>query len=216
MLISVDVGGTLGTFESPSVPDLLARLSPLSRSAIAEYDRQFLHPAPELTDELVSQMCRMLTIRRSSWSDLGAPGQFTAFDYASEALARLAALAPVVTLSNVSIVAAPLQMVDVREQLGRHLGAIYTSCQLAMRKPDCLCWQRIASEHAVPVDDIVHIGDRLTEDVRGALFAGCRGVVFTNTRKESVPADLLCHPNVAVVQDLSASIRVVEAWVASP
>jgi len=212
MLISVDIGGTMGTFEGPSVPDLLAEISPLSRSAIAEFDRQFLHSAPELTEELVSQMCRMLTIRRSSWSQLRAPGQFKAFDYAPEALARLAALGSVVALSNVSILAVPSHMVDVREQLGRNLGAIYTSCQLAMRKPDRLCWERIASDHAVPVDDIVHIGDRLTEDVRGALFAGCHGVVLTNTRKESVPADLRCHPRVAVVEDLSESVRVVEAW----
>lgn len=108
-----------------------------------------------------------------------------------------AAVGPVVALSNVWIIAAPLYTVDVREQLGRNLGAIYTSCRLATRKPDSTCSERIALDHCVPIDDLVHIGDRLTEDVRGALFAGCHGVVLANTRKESVPVDLRCHPRVA-------------------
>jgi len=212
VLISIDVGDTLGTFDRPGAPDLLEELSPLSRSAIAEFDRQYLHATPKLTEEIISKACRMLMIRREDWDLLGSPGGFTAFPHTIGALAKLAAIGPAVTLSNASIIAGPNRMRDLRKQCGRHLGSNYTSFQMAMRKPDAQCWGRIASDHFIDVGNIVHIGDRLTEDVRGPLFAGCRGVIFTNTRNEQVPDDLLEDPRVAIVNDLRGAPPIVRAW----
>ena len=54
----------------------------------------------------------------------------------------------------------------------------------------------------MPAGLLIHIGDRLTEDVRGPLFAGCRGVIMVNTRNERIPEDLLNDSRVAIVGDL--------------
>lgn len=212
MLISIDVGDTLGRFDPPGAPALLEELSPLSRSAIAEFDRQYLHPATELTDEVISLVCRMLAIPRDDWRLLGRPGGFTAFTYTNETLAELAKIGQLVTLSNVSALAGPNRMRDVRAQCGRYLGHNYTSFQLGMRKPDPHCWQRIASDHFVEIGSIVHIGDRITEDVRGPLFAGCRGAILTNTRGDTVPDDLRADPRVAVVNDLRSAVPILRTW----
>lgn len=202
MLITTDVGDTLGSFDRPGTADVLREIA-LAPDNAAEIDRNILHVVPELTDEIAELVQERLLISASDWPQVWPTGGFTAYPDTLAALERLAAVAPVVALSNTSCIAGPARMGDLREQCGQHLTAIYTSYQLQARKPQRRCWATIAAEHKVPVGDIVHLGDRVPEDVRGALNAGCRAVVLVNTRDVEVPDDVRRDERVSVVPDLA-------------
>ncbi|NKQ54558.1 HAD family hydrolase [Amycolatopsis sp. K13G38] len=204
MLITTDVGDTLGSFDRPGTADVLRDIA-LAPDNAAEIDRNILHVVPELTDEVAALVRERLLINPSDWPQIWPTGGFTAYPGTLAALERLAALAPVVALSNVSCIAGPARIGDLLDQCGQHLTGIYTSYQLRARKPQPRCWTTIAAEHQVPVSDIVHLGDRVPEDVRGALAAGCRAAVLVNTRDVDIPDDVHRDPRVAVVPDLAAA-----------
>ncbi|TKG60911.1 HAD family hydrolase [Prauserella endophytica] len=202
MLIVTDVGDTLGSFDRPGTADVLREIA-LAPDNAAEIDRNILHVVPELTEEVAELVRERLLISASEWPLIWPTGGFTAYPGTKTALERLAALAPVVALSNVSCVAGPARMGDLHDQCGQYLAGIYTSYQLQARKPQPRCWTAIAAEYQVPVGDIVHLGDRVPEDVRGPLAAGCRAAVLVNTRDVEVPEDVRRDPRVAVVRDLA-------------
>lgn len=54
------------------------------------------------------------------------------------------------------------------------------------------------------MSEIVHIGDRVDDDIRGALAAGCAAAVLVTTR-ETLPADLRQNPRVTSVPDLGGA-----------
>lgn len=186
MLTTTDVGHTLSSFDRPGTADALRDIA-LAPDNATESDRTILHIDP------------------SDWPQVWPTGGFTAYPGTLTAIESLAAMAPVMALSNVSCISGTARMGDPLEQCGQHLAGIYTSYQLRARKPQPRCWTPIAAEHQVPVSDIVHLGDRVPEDIRGALASGCRAAVLVNTRDVAVPDDVRRDPRVAVVPDLAAA-----------
>jgi FMN phosphatase YigB (HAD superfamily) len=215
MLITVDIGSTLGAFTGDSCIEVFTKLVKqyhgAKESMVAEVTRWFLHVAPRITDELIAEVCAYLMIPTEAWPNYVNSG-FRAYDDTAGALADLTTLGSVAALSNVSVLTGPVRMHDVENQLGRYLDQIFTSYALQTRKPHRRCWTTIATQYGITVGDIVHVGDRVPEDIRGALRAGCHGAILTNTRKIDVPDDLLHHPRVAVVDSLSEAVPVIRVW----
>lgn len=207
MLITVDVGYTLGTSAKPGPPMLLRELAAAPEFA-DEVDRNILHVSPAVTDEVKAVVCERLLIDPGHWPAEWPVGGFTAYPGTGAALARLAALGPVVALSNISVLSGPRRMADLRSQCGAHLAAVYTSYRLRARKPQLRCWTTVARDFGVHVGDIVHIGDRVPQDILGALHAGCRAAILTNTRGVPVEEAVRDDPRVTVVADLAAAADV--------
>jgi FMN phosphatase YigB (HAD superfamily) len=215
-LIVVDAGNTLGTFDSPGTKTVLTALSPLPDRVVHEEARRFLHTARELTDDVVNGVCNALLIDPADWPEPWPAAGFTAYDYTSTALAELAAIAPVVVLSNISVTCGPERMAQLVEQCAPHISRVYTSYGMGMRKPDRRLWHAIAADHDVAPDSIVHVGDHWANDIRGAVWAGCRAVYVNTRHVEEPPADQWpagdAAGRVAVVPDLRGVPDVLRTW----
>jgi FMN hydrolase / 5-amino-6-(5-phospho-D-ribitylamino)uracil phosphatase len=254
MLITVDVGGTLGVFSGPSSITVLERITAQYQGAkpamVGEIARRFLHTAPTLTEELICEVCDYLLIPRAAWPQRWhggfAPYHYTATVLATVSHHRLAnsntdgntdggtaggtgggtdgdpndavrgAVTGIVALSNISVADGPARMAQLDEKLGTWLDEIVPSYAIGTRKPHRRCWETVAARHGVHLSDIVHVGDRIPEDIPGALRAGCGGAILTNTRGVPVPDHLQAHPQVAVVDDLRGIAPIVTTWATQP
>ncbi|WP_051362790.1 HAD family hydrolase [Amycolatopsis thermoflava] len=207
LAITVDVGGVIGTYTGPSTAEVLATIADAPANA-AEVDRDFFSVAPTVTDELRELACRRLLIPPDAWpadwTGTWTAG-FTPYHGAIDAMARLAMLGPVAALPNLSVLGGRERMTQLEQHCGQHLTAICPSFELRARKPEHLCWTRTADRLGATVADLVHIGDRIPEDILGALNAGCRAAILANTRDVTVPDHLRAHPRVFVVPDLPAA-----------
>lgn len=216
-LVVVDVGHTLGVFGKPSSTDVLKSLSPLPEHVIREEERRVLHRAPELTNEVIQDICDALLIPRSQWPETWPAGRFTAFDYTMTVLAELTLLAPVAALSNIGVTCGPGRMSSLREQCGDLLSGVFTSYELRCRKPAPWLWRHIADRYGVPVQDLVHVGDLWHNDICGAITAGARAIFLTRTRHRAQqvppPQDWPAGADrIAVVDDLRQVPGVIQAW----
>lgn len=202
---TVDVGGVLGDYTGPGVADTLEELAQAPANA-AEIDRELLSVAPHLTRHCKAVVCRRLVIDPAVWPQPWPAGGFRAYPGTDQALAALAELGPVAALPNVSVLGGDERMRDVREQCGKHLTGIYPSYRLRARKPENLCWSRAARRLGVRVGDLIHIGDRIPEDIVGARNARCCLAVLANTRAVDVPGKYLTDPRVLIAPDLPGAV----------
>jgi FMN phosphatase YigB (HAD superfamily) len=175
-LFVVDVGRTVGVFTGPRTVDVLGPVSRAPTQRIREESRRVLHRSPEVTEEVIADLCGALLIDPKSWPDPWPVSGFEPFAGAAAVLAELAAIAPVVALTNLPCASGPRRVWELLQVLGGHVSAVYTSYELGCRKPDPALWRWIAREHAVPECDVVHIGDHWFDDVEGAIAAGCNAV----------------------------------------
>ncbi|MFC9249934.1 HAD family hydrolase [Amycolatopsis thailandensis] len=212
MLITVDVGHTLGAFDRPGTADVLRAIAAAPAHA-AEVDRAILHVTPELTPEIARQIRELLLIPDHAWPATWRTGDFTPYCGTLTALPRLAAIAPVAALTNVSCIAGPRRLDDLLLHCGQHLSGVYASYLLGARKPQPQGWTTIAAAHGATMGEIVHIGDRVDDDIRGALAAGCAAAILVTTR-ETLPADLRVDPRVTSVPDLAGAATAVAAMAA--
>jgi FMN hydrolase / 5-amino-6-(5-phospho-D-ribitylamino)uracil phosphatase len=218
MLITVDVGHTLGEFTGPGTVDILTRIAAryqgVKPAMVAEVARWFLHVTPALTEELISEVCAYLLIPRSAWPD-SWHGGFHPYPYTTDVLSALThhpAVTGVVALSNLAVTDGPPRMAQLDALLDAWLDGNVPSYAISTRKPHARCWEIIAHRYGIKVRDIVHVGDRIPEDIHGALHAGCRGAILTNTRRVAVPDHLHSHPQVVVVDDLRGIAPIVTTW----
>ncbi|KAA9157953.1 HAD family hydrolase [Amycolatopsis acidicola] len=202
---TVDVGGVLGDYTGPRVADVLTDLAQAPANA-AEIDRELLSVVPTLSSVLKATVCERLVINPADWPKQWSGG-FQAYPETAAALKALAELGPVGALPNLSTLGGEARMAEVREQCGDYLSGIFPSYRLRARKPQKRCWRRAAPLLGVRVGDLIHIGDRVPEDIVGALNAGCRLAVLTNTRGVVVPDRYREDPRVRVVDDLPAAVE---------
>lgn len=80
--------------------------------------------------------------------------------------------------------------------LEQHFRGFVFSDELGTAKPQPALFHRAADLAGVPVEQLLHIGDRETKDVAGARAVGARAVLFTAVRDRSEGqsrADAVCH-----------------------
>jgi FMN phosphatase YigB (HAD superfamily) len=217
-LITTDVGDTLGIFTKPRGKDILCGLSGIpavvgKAQIIGEEERRFLHTAPELTDRVIWDLCGALLIDRREWPDPWPRGGFLPYPYTNSVLAELRRIAPIAALSNLSVLGAT-RMDDLDQYCGQYLDNIYTSYDMRRRKPDPSLWIDIADVYGVPVNQVVHIGDRWVNDICGARHAGAYAIYVTGTREDHnpIPPYDQLSDRVAVVNDLRDVPAVIRAW----
>ncbi|NBE51206.1 HAD hydrolase-like protein [Streptomyces sp. YC537] len=141
------------------------------------------------------------------------PPGFVLWPRAVEAVARIARIAPVVTLSNVSYW--DERETDVAALLAPHLQAHHPSWQLGFAKPDPRAVRTVARLHGRDPAEVLHVGDSFDYDVRGALAAGAHAL-WINPRPPSADALRLLaeHPDrVTVVPDLTRAVEHIEQTV---
>ncbi|MFF1714393.1 HAD family hydrolase [Streptomyces sp. NPDC058268] len=215
--MSLDVGYTLGEPSGTTLTQRLAALSPLPAGEAKQIAQRSLHALdPRSASVAVDRVCAELGILADDFPHGHRPPGFTLWPGAREAVARIAQIAPVVTLSNVTYWDELAS--DVAGLLAPHLLAHYPSWRLGFAKPDPRAVQTVARLHGVPPSQLLHVGDSLDYDIRGALAAGARALWITPHPPSSEARRLLTRfaGRAVVVPDLSAAVAHIEQTITTP
>lgn len=103
-----------------------------------------------------------------------ARNQVELFDGAAEALAKLSAVVPIISLSNGN---ADLQRIGIAQ----HFVGSVSAREFGRAKPDPAIFVAAASALNVPITQVLHIGDHAEQDMFGALRAGMIGAWINPT-----------------------------------
>jgi FMN phosphatase YigB (HAD superfamily) len=201
-LVTVDVGGTLGTAERPGITATLVAASPLSKQDAVRVLRQRMHTAPAITDRVINDVCRALRIPTTAFPRDAAAAPLRLFAGVPAALEKISSVLPVVTLSNVTCVEADLER--LRSVLSPWVVDHFPSCRIGYAKPDRRAFEAVAAHRGLNTGQIVHIGDHWECDVLGASHAGACAIWISGGR-ELPEAHRLVRPDVLVATDLDAA-----------
>jgi FMN phosphatase YigB (HAD superfamily) len=209
-LISLDIGGTLGSAQGPGLTQRLVERSPLEPRTATAVIRQLVITYQTLTGEAIAEICDALRIPADPELFYQPAPPFSLYDGALDALGELAKLAPLVTLSNVSCI-------DVEDpQLHKALNGVveeqFPSCRIGYAKPDIRAFRAVAATRQVPLERITHIGDDWACDVLGALDAGCRAMWISRGRPVPDERVLVDH-EVATAADLAQAAAHLAAFI---
>ncbi|MFK0193946.1 HAD family hydrolase [Kitasatospora sp. NPDC090308] len=203
-LVSLDIGGTLGTAQGPGIAARLAALSPLGPQQARRVMRDVLHTAPEITEDVIEKVSAALGIDPSDFpTDLPVP-PLVLFPGVVEALQQFSDWATVVTLSNVTCTEAdPDRLLAL---LSPWVSAHFPSCRTGFAKPDHRAFRAVTDSCQVPASDVVHVGDDWECDIRGAAAAGFAAVWLSHGR--AVPDEhVLVEHDVLVAHDLPDAVH---------
>ncbi|AZK95023.1 MULTISPECIES: HAD family hydrolase [Streptomyces] len=202
LLVTVDVGGTLGTAEGPGLAMRLAKASPLPGARAREIMRSTLHTYPSLTESVVTEVCQALQVSPEDFPRDLRPASFVLFPGTVEALERISGVAMVVTLSNVTCVDADTD--GLRALLSPWISDFFPSCRIAHSKPDPRAFHAVAEYFDTAPEVLVHVGDDWNCDIVGAVEAGAKAVWISRGRK--IPDEsLVVDHGVHVAHDLAAA-----------
>ncbi|MFI1929248.1 HAD family hydrolase [Streptomyces sp. NPDC020330] len=210
-LVSLDVGYTLGEPSGTTLTQRLVELSPLPAREARQVAQQILHALDPSMDTTGPQaVCAALGIAPSAFPDDHRPPAFALWPGAVEAVARIARVVPVVTLSNVSHW--DEGETDVAALLTPHLRAHHPSWRIGFAKPDPRAVETVARLHDRDPAEVLHVGDSLDYDVCGAVAAGAQALWITPRSPSAGERRLLAeHPGrVTVVPDLARAVRHIE------
>lgn len=208
-LISVDVGGTIGEAERTGLTVQLAAASPLPADQARVLVRECLHTQPVITETLAAEVATALGISPEDFPRDLPPAPLTPYPYALDALRRLADLAPVVTLSNVTCIDADTE--DLRQRLAPWVTELFPSCTLGYAKPDPRAFLAVAERQRVPPASMVHIGDDWTLDVLGALDAGAVPVWISKGRPIPDTSPFAGRQHVHTAATLTEAVTVIHS-----
>ncbi|WP_406484847.1 HAD family hydrolase [Streptomyces sp. NBC_01563] len=209
--MSLDVGYTLGEPSGTTLTQHLVELSPLPAREAKQVAQRILHALDPRRDAAGPQtVCAALGLTPSAFPHDHRPPRFALWPGAVEAVARIARVVPVVTLSNVSHW--DEQATDVAALLAPHLRAHHPSWQLGFAKPDARAVKTVARLHGRDPAEVLHVGDSLDYDVRGALAAGAHALwIMPRTPSPEAVRLLAEHPGrVTVVQNLTRAVEHIE------
>ncbi|MGW0731837.1 HAD family hydrolase [Streptomyces sp. NPDC002851] len=202
LLVTVDVGGTLGSADGPGLAMLLTEASPLPAERTREIMRASLHTQPELTDAVVSEVCAALEISPEVFPSDLSPAPFRLFPDTVQALRRINSVATVVTLSNVTCVDADTE--GMRDLLSPWVSDYFPSCRIGHTKPDPRAFHAVVDHFGVEPDRVIHVGDDWACDIVGAVDSGIRPIWISRGRQ--VPEhSLVVDHGVLVATDLAAA-----------
>jgi FMN hydrolase / 5-amino-6-(5-phospho-D-ribitylamino)uracil phosphatase len=174
MLISIDVGGTLGSGSGETLTSRLLAESPLAYAEKVTLVRETLHTVSHVTSSLLDDLCRELRIEPRMITMNVSVSPFELYDHTVEALARMRSIAPLVTLANVtSLESRPYELAPL---VGEYVGRYFRSCDLGFAKPDRRVFEAVATACGISIESLVHVGDDWECDVEGALDAGARAI----------------------------------------
>jgi HAD superfamily hydrolase (TIGR01549 family) len=203
-LITVDVGGTLGTAAGPGLAMRLAAVSPLSAPQARTIMRGRLHTQPAITAEVIDTISADLQIPPDPAHFTAPAAPFSLFPGTLQALEELAGIATVATLSNVTCVDA--DTARLAALLAPHVAGNFPSCETGYAKPDPRAFLKVASHYGVTPGQVVHIGDDWACDAEGAAGAGMRAIWLSGARPVPDQTTMIRHGIVAV-RDITAAAR---------
>jgi FMN phosphatase YigB (HAD superfamily) len=204
LLVSVDVGGTLGRADGPSLADILAAHSPLGATEARRILRQMLHTRPSITPAIMADVCEALRLPPSAFPGMVQPPPLKLMPGAIEALRFMSQLAEIVTLSNVTCLEAGND--TLYEILRPWVTDHFPSCRIGYAKPDPEAFRFVGRTCRASIADMVHIGDDWACDIIGARSAGVTAIWISNGRpvpRTEQPQDR----GVLVAADLAAAGR---------
>ncbi|WP_338676739.1 HAD family hydrolase [Streptomyces sp. SCSIO 30461] len=202
LLVSVDVGGTLGMADGPGLTMRLVEASPLPPARTRAILRSSLHTRPALTDSLMHEVCEAIQVPMETFPRDVPPAPFSLYPGTTEALRRISAVATVVTLSNVTCVDADTD--GMRTLLSPWVSDFFPSCRIGHTKPDPRAFHAVTDQFNIDPNRLIHIGDDWTCDIVGAIKVGARAVWISRGRQ--VPDEsLLVDHGVLVADDLAAA-----------
>ncbi|MCX4461161.1 HAD hydrolase-like protein (plasmid) [Streptomyces sp. NBC_01340] len=209
-LVSLDVGYTLGAPSGVTLTQRLAALSALSEDQAKQLVQEHLHPVRPDDTAAIQALCRAIGVDPAAFPYEHRPQPFTLWPGAREAVARIARLVPVVTLSNVTYW--DEGGCDVQALLAPHLAGHYPSWRLGFAKPDPQAVSKVAAVHGVPAAEVLHVGDSLAYDVQGALAAGAQAVWITHAAATGATRQLLAEHTgrLTIVPDLDTAAAYIE------
>ncbi|MEU4229595.1 HAD family hydrolase [Nonomuraea sp. NPDC026600] len=173
-LITLDIGYTLGAPGGSSLTVVLAEDLPLPEAEARRIVQCHLHTLDVLDDETISRVSQDLHIPAGAFPRDHRLPRFDFWPGAIEAVAELARLLPVATLSNIT--RADDAASAVAQTLRPYLSGHHPSYLLGYAKPDPRALRAVAAAHGVSPEQIIHLGDSVECDVRTALQAGARAV----------------------------------------
>ncbi|WP_405842623.1 HAD family hydrolase [Streptomyces platensis] len=211
LLVTVDVGGTLGTADGPGLAMRLTEASPLAPAKARAIMRAGLHTQPELTDSVVAEVCEALEVPPDAFPRDLPPAPFRLFPGTAEALRRISAVASVVTLSNVTCVDADTE--GLRELLSGWVSDFFPSCRIGHTKPDPRAFHAVIDHLGASPSRVIHVGDDWTCDIVGAVESGIKAIWISRGRQ--VPDErLIVDHGVLVATDLAAAATHIEHFAA--
>jgi len=203
-LVTIDVGGTLGTTDRPGVASALVAASPLDQQEAVRVVREVLHTASAIDDELIAELCGALAIPETAFPRSVPAAPLRLFAGTPAALQEISSYLPVVTLSNVSCVEADPDR--LAQMLAPWVAGHFPSCIIGFAKPDRRAFEAVADHWGISTGRIVHIGDHWECDVLGAIGAGAHAVWVSGGR--AIPrAHTLVGSHVRVASDLADAAR---------
>ena len=203
-LVTVDVGGTLGTATGPGLAMRLAAASPLAAAQARTIMRGRLHTQPAITPEVIDSVSADLQITADPAHFEAPAAPFRLFPGTLQALEELAGLATVATLSNVTCVDADSERLAAL--LAPHVAGHFPSCEIGYAKPDPLAFLSVARHYGTEPGHVVHIGDDWVCDAEGAASAGMRAIWLSGERPVPDEKTMIRHGIVAV-RDIAAAAR---------
>ncbi len=204
LLVSIDVGGTLGHVPGPSLAATLVTASPLDRAEARDIIRKRLYPRSSIDAAVIADVCDALRLPTSAFPVIAGSTALRLVPGARAALSSMSRHARLVTLSNVT---------SVEADTGHLLSLLhpwvldhFPSCRIGYAKPDPAAFQRVADECGTNPTHMVHIGDDWTCDVVGARSAGVTAIWVSHGRPAPQP-ELLTDVGLLVAADLAAASK---------
>ena len=202
LLVSIDVGGTLGQVDGPSLTATLAEASPLNPADARRVIRQGLHTQPTIDGAVIADLCQELRIPVSAFPSVVEPAPLRLVPEALPAVRLMSQYATVVTLSNVTCLEAETE--HLRTLFHPWVVDHFPSCRTGYAKPDPAAFRHVVRRYGARENDMVHIGDDWTCDVLGPRSAGATAIWISKGRVAPEP-DRLSDQRVLVAADLAAA-----------
>lgn len=204
LLVSLDVGGTLGHVDGRSLATILAAASPLDPEDARRITRQKLHTVTSISPTVVADVCEALRIPVSAFPCSVDVLPLTLVPEAVVALRLMSQHATLVTLSNVTCLEAGTD--QLRDLLHPWVVDHFPSCRIGHAKPDPAAFDYVADVCRTSAAHMVHIGDDWACDVVGARSVGITAIWISKGRPVPEP-ERLVGGGVLVAADLVVASR---------
>ena len=203
LVVSLDVGGTLGHAAGPSLTATLVAASPLGAAAGRRVVREALHHRSAITPAVIASVCEALRIAPTAFPASFPPNPLRLFPEAGQAVRAMSRHA-VLTLSNVTCLEAGTE--QLRELLSPWVVDHFPSCRIGHTKPNPAAFEHVAAACRTSPARMVHIGDDWACDVLGARTAGVTAIWISRGRAVPEP-ERLNDPGLLVAADLTGASR---------